>query len=194
MFMRISRLDRKGCKMMVQYRGNTLTQEERDQIWEILCECDEEFYPRLSARESSSQKQLKVGVSQEKALPISYFKEMLSQDFLVAMEDGRMTGFMTFKKDYLCDALKSFGKSLYITTVCVRKDCRKKGIMRELYRVMEQEMPKKYQCGKVSTRTWSLNEAQLHELEKRGYQRIAVLENDRGNGVDTVYFGQLFIV
>lgn len=192
--MRSGRLDRKGCKMMVQYKGNTLTQEEKEQIWEILCECDEEFYPRLSARESSSQKQLKVGVSQEKALPVSYFKEMISQEFLVAMEDGRMTGFMTFKKDYLCDALKDFGKSLYITTICVRKDCRKKGIMRELYRVMEQEMPKKYQCGKVSTRTWSLNEAQLHELEKRGYQRIAVLENDRGNGVDTVYFGQLFII
>ena len=41
----------------------------------------------------------------------------------------------------------------------------------------------------VSTRTWSLNHAQLHELAKRGYRQLALLKDDRGPGVDTVYFG-----
>ena len=175
--------------MTVQYRGNILTQEEKNQIWEILCECDEEFYPRLSARESSSQKQLVVDGGKEKTLPVSYFNEMIAQEFLVALEGDRMVGFMTFKPDYWCEALEDFGRSLYITTVCVRKECRGKGVMKELYGVMERKMPKKYQCERVSTRTWSLNEAQLHELDKRGYRRLAVLKNHRGCGVDTVYFG-----
>lgn len=175
--------------MRVQYKGNILTSKEKEQIWEILCECDQEFYPSLSARESSSQKQLKVDGTKEQALPHSYFKEMIAQEFLAALEGDRMVGFMTFKKDYLCEALEDFGTSLYITTVCVRKDCRGKGVMKELYSFMEREMPKKYQCPRISTRTWSLNEAQLHELDKRGYQRLAVLKNHRGNGVDTIYFG-----
>ena len=87
--------------MRVQYKGNILTSKEKEQIWEILCECDQEFYPSLSARESSSQKQLKVDGTKEQALPHSYFKEMIAQEFLAALEGDRMVGFMTFKKGYL---------------------------------------------------------------------------------------------
>ena len=177
---------------MTEYKGNSLTQEEKDQIWEILCECDEEFYPKLSARESSSQKQLIVdetAVGQVK--PVTYFNEMIAQEFLVAKDGERITGFMTFKKDYICDALREFGTSLYITTVCVRHACRGQGIMKELYACMENEVWPIYGCNRISTRTWSLNDTQLHELAARGYERLAVLENDRGNGVDTVYFGRV---
>ena len=118
---------------MTEYRGKRLTQEEKDQIWEILCECDGEFYPKLSARESSSQKQLIVdegGAADVK--PVTYFKEMIGQEFLVAKDGERITGFMTFKTDYICDALREFGISLYVTTVCVRHACRGQGIMKEL--------------------------------------------------------------
>ena len=177
---------------MTEYRGKRLTQEEKDQIWEILCECDGEFYPKLSARESSSQKQLIVdegGAADVK--PVTYFKEMIGQEFLVAKDGERITGFMTFKMDYICDALREFGISLYVTTVCVRHACRGQGIMKELYTCMETEVWPHYGCNRISTRTWSLNEAQLHELDARGWQRLAVLKNDRGNGVDTVYFGRV---
>lgn len=175
--------------MNMIYRGNTLTKEEQDQIWEILCACDEEFYPRLSARESSSQKRLDLGEGGGQALPVTYFREMIRQEFILALEGERIIGFMTFKKDYICDALQAFGTSLYITTVCVRSDCRRKGVMKALYTFMEQEAPVRCGCSRISTRTWSLNTAQLHELDRRGYERLAVLVDDRGKGVDTVYFG-----
>lgn len=178
--------------MITSCSGNNLTQAQKDQIWEILCECDKEFYPWLSARESSSQKQLIVDESAaSQKLPVTYFNEMIRQEFLLAQKDGRLVGFMTFKTDYLCDALESFGRSLYVTTVCVRHNNRREGVMKALYDFLEQEIPALYHCNRLSTRTWSLNEAQLHELFKRGYTDLAVLKNDRGNGVDTIYFGKV---
>ena len=175
--------------MTVVYREKTLTKQEKKQIWDILCQCDDEFYPKLSLRESSSQKSL-TGSRAGTARPVSYFREMIKQDFILAYgEDQQIIGFMTFKRDYLCDALELFGVSLYVTTVCVRKERRKQGVMKALYRCMESEVPEKRHCRRISTRTWSLNQAQLYELPKRGYQQLALLKDDRGPGVDTVYFG-----
>lgn len=185
--------------MRAVYRGKQLEEWEKSQIWDILCQCDDEFYPRLSARESSSQKNLdhlEEGGDErdkdkgKKVQPTSYYAEMIQQDFILSYEGEEVTGFMTFKQDYLCEALASFGSSLYITTVCVRKECRGKGVMNVLYDYMEQEAAKALGCGRISTRTWSLNHAQLHALPRRGYEEICTLPNDRGGGVDTIYFGK----
>ena len=175
--------------MRVLYKGHDLSGKEREAIWNILCQCDDEFYPRLSLRESSSQKDLNGGGTGT-ALPVTYFSEMIEQDFILAYgEAGEVTGFMTFKRDYICEALEDFGVSLYITTVCVRRELRGRGIMKALYRCMETEVPAACGCRRLSTRTWSLNEAQLHELVQRGYRQLALLKDHRGPGVDTVYFG-----
>lgn len=180
--------------MKVEYKWTKLNETEREQIWEILCQCDDEFYPPLSARNSSSQKQLKSedGSRMEKAQkPTAYFAEMIRQDFVLAYDEtGRVVGFMTFKKDYICDALETFGRSLYITTICVRDECRGHNILGHLYEYMEQEATRQCGCKCVSTRTWSLNTAHLHGLSRRGYETLAVLKDDRGPGVDTIYFGK----
>lgn len=180
----------KESGMKTLYKGKDLTQEEKDQIWEILCQCDDEFYPRLSLRDSSSQKDLSGGGTGT-AQPVTYFREMVGQDFILAYEEetGTIAGFMTFKRDYICEAMESFGHSFYITTVCVRKELRGRGIMKGLYHCMETEVPQLLGCSRITTRTWSLNQAQLHELAKRGYRQLALLKDHRGPGVDTIYFG-----
>lgn len=178
--------------MRAEYKGTDLTTKEKEAVWEILCECDRDFYPRLSLRNSSSQKNLKgndAGNPEDK--PTVYYEEMIKQYFILAYDGDEVVGFMTFKENYECEALKEFGVSLYITTVCVRKARRGQGIMKALYGVMEQDVPAGCGCRRISTRTWSLNDAQIHELTKRGYERLAVLKDDRGPGVDTVYFGMV---
>lgn len=175
--------------MRVEYKGNELSASDKDMVWEILCQCDGDFYPRLSARNSSSQKNLKdAEASSGEEKPTVYYEEMIKQYFILAYEGDEVVGFMTFKQNYECDALKEFGTSLYITTVCVKKEKRGRGIMKALYQVMEQEVTVACGCNRVSTRTWSLNDAQIHELSKRGYEKVSVLKDDRGPGVDTVYF------
>jgi RimJ/RimL family protein N-acetyltransferase len=40
------------------------------------------------------------------------------------------------------------------------------------------------------TRTWSTNAAHIAILGKFGFSQIARIENDRGEGIDTVYFAK----
>ena len=40
----------------------------------------------------------------------------------------------------------------------------------------------------IGTRTWSTNAAQMHIFPKRGWKAVCVKKNDRGEGIDTVYF------
>lgn len=124
------------------------------------------------------------------AEPTVYFDEMIGQEFILAFDEEENTaGFMTFKKDYTCDALRDFGTSLYITTICVKKELRKQHIMSGLYDCMEKTAAKACGCPRISTRTWSENEAHMKGLQHRGYRLLAVLKDDRGPGIDTVYYG-----
>lgn len=182
--------------MHILYKNSLeLNETEKTEIWEILCQCEDEFYPRLSARNSSSQKNLQITEEEmtEKQMaekPYTYYEEMIQQEFLLIFSENRMEGFMTFKRNYICEELQEFGESAYITTVCVRKESRRAGLMSEMYGYLEENVRKLCGCSRISTRTWSLNEAQLHALNKRGYAKLSVLLNHRGVGVDTVYYGK----
>lgn len=174
--------------MRVEFKNKALTNREKAQIKEILFECDEEFYPPLSQRKSPYQKELNV-VTNASDGPIEYYNEMIKQDFILAYDCNEVVGFMTFKEEYLCEPLLEFGRSLYITTVCVKKSYRGKKLLSRFYDYIENVVTKELHCDHISTRTWSLNVKQLNSLEKRGYEKISVLKNDRGNNVDTIYFG-----
>lgn len=174
--------------MEAKYIGNNLNKDIRDQIYSILCECDLEFYPPLSARNSSAQKNLDLKQPEEGGKPYTYFEEMINQDFILAQDGEKVVGFMTFRRNYSCSALNKYGESLYITTICVRKSHRNHGALSMMYDEIERNVSKSLNCPYISTRTWSKNEAQIHTLEKRGYSIATVLKNDRGNGIDTVYY------
>lgn len=81
--------------MRVEYKGNDLNEKEKAFVWDILCQCDDEFYPKLSARNSSSQKNLKDAEAVENhEKPIVYYEEMIKQDFLLAYEQEEVVGFL----------------------------------------------------------------------------------------------------
>lgn len=61
-------------------------------------------------------------------------------------------------------------------------------ILKHLYDYMEYELPYPVRCKRITTRTWSGNDAQIHTLKKRGYVLFKSLANDRGAGIDTLYF------
>ena len=181
--------------MKIEYKGKVTEEREKQQIWEILCECDQEFYPPLSARNSSAQKNLKNDTAGEEdnvngQPPTVYYDEMIRQEFILAYaDDGKVAGFMTFKKNYCCDALQEFGTSLYITTICVKKSLRRHHVSSRPYDYMVSTATAACGCPRISTRTWSGNKAHMEGLRHRGYRILEVLKDDRGPGVDTIYYG-----
>ena len=43
----------------------------------------------------------------------------------------------------------------------------------------------------IFTRTWSTNAAHIKILDKFNFEIIKCIENDRGDGIDTVYFAKI---
>ncbi len=151
-----------------------------EDVWQLLCQSDREFVPPLSCRESTTQTVLYTHETQ--ALPYTYYKQMLKQRSLIAVEDGHAAGIMSYRY-----GMEGYGEDCaYISTIIVNKNYRGKGITVKLYHTLFEKEPGR----KVVTRTWSSNYAHLHLLKKLGFVLTERLKDHRGSGIDTVYYAK----
>ena len=172
-----------------EYLGTPARQDDLQAIFDLLCACDQDFVPPLSRRTSSFQKGFDAPLGQDR--PYAYFEAMKSQRFAVARDaSGRMVAFLTFRPRYTCPELARFGESNYMTTACVYPEHRGQGLVSRLYDIVEYGLPEDQRTDYVTTRTWSTNAIQVHAFGKRGYGIAAVLKDDRGPGVDTLYYAK----
>lgn len=149
-------------------------------VRDLLFACEGEFVPPLSARHSTSQSDL--GTGERHSGPQAYFDEMREQPIVLAIQGGDLLGFLSYRPGFVLDFLP--GTSCYVTTVCVDASHRREGVATALYAHVEALV----RPQGVSLRTWSTNLAQIGALRKRGYECVRTLPDDRGPGVDTVYF------
>lgn len=106
---------------------------------------------------------------------------------IAALDDGNVAGFLSYISDRPMD-IKGFPCVEYLSTILVEKNCRGRGISKKLY-----EKFIELSAGKsIVTRTWSTNESHLGLLSKLGFVEIKRIKDDRGDGIDTVYFGKCF--
>ena len=126
----------------------------------------------------------------------------LPKDALTALREGRISagharcllafadhpehvqGFLSYIPGFVLDFLP--GQSYYVSTICVNRAHRRRGIASLLYDRVEQIA----RPGIVSLRTWSTNAAQIGALGRRGYVCVKRIVDDRGKGIDTVYFAK----
>lgn len=180
--------------MNIEYKFYLSIDDEhiKNQLWEILCECDKEFFPPLSSRESSYQNILNNIDLKTDIQPHSYFNEMLNQLFVLAFEKDtyNVVGFLSFKHNYESEELKGFSPSNYITTSCIRKKHRNQKIGKNMYLFFENEISKNLKLPFITRRTWSTNLNQIHIFGKIGFENVNTLINHRGEGVHTIYFAK----
>lgn len=165
-----------------------LTKSDQDkfdnEILALLTESDTEFVPPLSARSSTTQSDLSGRTSRNSGV-LNYFKEMKKQRILVATENEKLVGFVSFKENFVNEKIGAeYLPNIYISTLLVSSEGRGKGLTRKMY----ENLFEKYENVNIFTRTWSTNEAHIKILSKFGFETMSVLKNDRGNGIDTVYF------
>lgn len=72
----------------------------------------------------------------------------------------------------------------YVSTICTQHGWRGHGIAKALYGPLEQFVSH----DTITVRTWSTNGAQVHLLASMGYEEHKRIKDDRGQGIDTIYF------
>lgn len=170
--------------MEIKFLDETTKNVFDEDILSMLYEADEDFVPPLSARNSTTQKNLSAVSDTENGVK-SYFDELKKQKFMVCTEDNTLLAFVSYKEDYINDEIsEDFLPNIYISTLIVKKEGRGKGITTSMYGVLFE----KYKDRNIFTRTWSTNAAHIKVLSKYGFNILTVLKNHRGNGIDTIYF------
>lgn len=161
---------------------------EQKEVYSILEECDGDFVPPLSARQSTFQADLKQTGQPAGSGVADYFEEVRKQTTLLIKADGRTVAFISYRYPYACEALKAYSEVAYLTTMCVRKSERGKGLSRMLYETIIRDIQTRHPQAAITLRTWNTNQAQMHLMPELGFRCVATLKDDRGAGIDTMYF------
>lgn len=139
---------------------------------------DNEFIPPLSKRDSVSCTNLRDCNNDNIS---EYIESMKSQDFIVVLDKtNKVVGFLSYVHREVCDI-----DCNYVSTIITDKNYREQGVARELYSVLEKlsKLP-------IIVRTWSTNYKNRSILSSLGFGCIKTIKDDRGVGIDTLYFVQ----
>ena len=166
-----------------------LTEREKQEIFQILDACDQDFYPPLSKRAGTAEKHLTENSSHHPGVT-DYYRELMAQKNFLWKQGERTIAFLSFRPEYQCPQLAQFPKVCYLTTLCLLKEFRGKGLSVRIYQDVLGYLRSRYPESTPALRTWSTNGAQLHLMEKLHFEPVAVLKDDRGPGVDTIYFAK----
>lgn len=176
--------------MELIYRETLSDPRHLDGVWRLLCDYGDSFVPPLSRRADTCQSMLRLEDRGEESGPLAYFDSMRRQPFLLAVQDGTVEGFFTFRFGYVPPPLAELDKpgllGLYVSTIIVSDHLRRRGTASGFYAQLGSMWPERDRL--ISTRTWSGNESHICLLEKLGFSGPLRLADDRGPGIDTVYY------
>lgn len=154
------------------------------EILEMLIAGDDEFVPPLSARNSTTQKNLKGSEKKPNGI-LSYFEEMKKQRIMVATEENKLIAFLSFRENFINEKItEDDTPNIYISTLIVHPEGRGRRLTQTMYSILFDT----YKDVNIFTRTWSTNAAHIRILSKFSFETLCTIENDRGKGIDTVYF------
>ena len=160
-------------------------QRYRSDIIEMMKKSDKDFIPPLSARTSTLQKDWSAAAPSEDGLML-YYEELNKQEILGAFEGDELLGFVSFKENYTNDTIKEEGlPNIYLSTLVLKPEAKGKGLTVRMYDFLFLQC---YGDRNIYTRTWSTNIAHMKILSKFAFDELARMKDDRGEGIDTVYY------
>ena len=175
--------------MQFELLNEQMKEKYREDILTMMELSDKDFIPPLSQRSSTTQTDLRGSnpAVQENGV-LSYFNEMIKQPILGVIEDDQLIGFMAYKENMPHKLLNEDDfPNIYLSTMVLHPNARGKGVATGIYQHLVAEHGTK---GCIYTRTWSTNVPHLKILFKMGFTEWDRIPNDRGEEIDTVYYGR----
>lgn len=156
----------------------------RAELLEILTINDKNFIPPLSQRSSTTQANLNGDAKKADIAP--YFNKMMEQNILAMFVDDKLFGFVSYIDNYVSAVVGAeTHPNIYLSTLALRPETRGMGATKKAYTHLFFDL---YPHCNVYTRTWSTNGPHIHILDGFGFGELKRIPNDRGEGIDTVYF------
>ena len=160
----------------------------REDIFQLLKRSDREFVPPFSQRQSTTQGNLKeLAENPADGSVRQYHEQLMRQEILAAVEEDRLLGLVSFLVNTETDRIRE-NPNLYISTLVLHPEARGKNLTCQMY---EDLFFRRYKDHSIFTRTWSTNMAHIKILSKFHFAEMDRIPNDRGEGIDTVYFSLL---
>lgn len=140
--------------------------EFNNEVYKIFLKHEQDFVPPLSERGSVEE----------------YYLKLKDEDMILLRHQKKLIGVITFyRKPSIIDESKEV---LYIANLIVDREYRGNKIAYKLYDMC-------FACcgeGTYEIRTWSTNEPQQHILNNLGFKLIKRIKDDRGEGIDTLFY------
>lgn len=162
--------------------------EYEEGLRRLLDSADEEFVPDLTAENRTG-----VTRSNDEEWFTSideYVQAALDRQLIAALDGDRVVGIMIFEAIDEMDDLEEYTPTNYVTELVVERDYRGQGIATKMYETILEELPADYQLASVSTKTWSTNDDHISILDSLGFECVKRIPDDRGEGIDTVYYAR----
>ena len=166
--------------------GNKLSSSQKEQLYHLLVSREGDFIPPISERgEKSKEENIK-----------EYFEHLLSMRMVLIEENVTMSNIPdeVREKEMHLAAYLAFEPEhyfpptdetiLYMSSAIVDPKYRGHHYLEEMYKCCFEEAGDR----PVGTRTWSTNGVQLHLLPKLGFEVAERIVNDRGEGIDSLYY------
>ncbi len=167
-----------------------LTKEEKelykDRIFDLISAADDDFLPPISQRrvDPVTNRNTFSDVKSDENIR-NYASAMAREQILAIFEEGALLGFVSFAENLENDVITEI-PNIYIGTAVISPALRGRGTLTRAYDHLFSIL---FADRSIFTRTWSTNAAHIRVLDKFGFERIKTLQNDRGDGIDTIYFG-----
>ena len=187
--MRLSEDNIKEGDMELIVLNKELKKKYSNDILMLMKLCDNDFVPPMSKRFSPFQSELGHSENESESGILHYHSAMMNESVICIVENGTLLGFVTYVENYINQTVITDKDlpNIYVCTLIVNPSARGRGLTMVMYDHLFYE---KYTDRNLFTRTWSTNRAHISILKKYGFHEIHRIENDRGEGIDTVYFGK----
>jgi ribosomal protein S18 acetylase RimI-like enzyme len=151
------------------------THKDFKELYNFFELVNNDFIPPISKRR---------GLPKKKEIE-NFTKKMIrgKKSTMIIFESNRkINGIICFSEDYWKN------KNIpHIVEFAVHKSHRHKGVgtllLEYIFNLLERKGYKS-----VTIRTWSTNKLALNLYRKVGFKKIKTIKNDRGKGIDTIYF------
>ncbi len=173
----------------MEFKLLSLTEKEtyREEIFNMLVDADDDFLPPLSSRIVDPETNRNTFSDERNEQNIrDYCAAMLKESVLAIFLDSALCGFVSFAENLKNETITET-PNIYIGTAVIAASLRGKGVLKAAYDYLFNTV---FPERSIFTRTWSTNAAHIKVLSKFSFDEIKRIKDDRGDGIDTIYFAK----